>query len=95
MELLLSFISIIAYALGFHVVSGIVGIIATIMFVWFYLKQTKPYMVLLPWSIISIIINFVLVHYKPNFILSVGITSSMSIWITSLIMFLCFKWINR
>ena len=95
MELLLSFIAIIAYALGFHVASGILGIIATIMFVWFYSKQSKPYMVLLPWLIISIIINFVLVHYKPNFILSVGITSSMSIWITSLIMFLCFKWINR
>lgn len=35
MELLLSFISIIAYAIGYPTVAGIVGLVALIIFFWF------------------------------------------------------------
>ena len=88
MELLLSVISIVAYFFGYPTVAGIVGIIATILFVFFYSKQNKPYGVFVPWLIISILLNVLFINYKPNFIVSIGIVSSMSIWLTSVIVWL-------
>lgn len=88
MELLLSVISIVAYFFGYPTVACIVGIIATILFVLFYSKQNKPYAVFVPWLIISILLNVLFINYKPNFILSIGIVSSMSIWLTSVLVWL-------
>ena len=95
MELLLSFISIIAYAIGYHTVAGIVGLVALIIFLLIYSKQKEPYIVFIPWLVIAVLFNIFLVHYKPNYFLSIGITSSISIWVTSLLMLIYFKWINR
>ena len=88
MELLLSFVSIIAYFVGFPTVSGIIGLIGLIAFVWFYSKQEKPYVVILPWLVVAVLFNVFLIHYKPNLLLSVGISSSISIWVTSIIMWI-------
>lgn len=88
MELFLSFISIIAYIIAYPTVSGIVGLMGLVIFVWFYLKQEKPYVVLLPWLIIAVLFNIFLIHYKPNLLLSVGVSSSISIWVTSIIMWI-------
>lgn len=88
MELLLSVISIVAYFFGYPTVAGIVGIIATILFILFYSKQNKPYAVFVPWLIISILLNVLFIEYKPNFVLSIGIVSSMSVWITSVLVWL-------
>lgn len=88
MELLLSVISIVAYFFGYPTVAGIVGIIATILFILFYSKQNKPYAVFAPWLIISILLNVLFIEYKPNLILSIGIVSSMSVWITSVLVWL-------
>ena len=95
MELLLSFISIIAYAIGYPAVAGIVGLVALIIFLLIYSKQKEPYIVFIPWLVIAVLFNIFLVHYKPNYFLSIGITSSISIWVTSLLMLIYFKWINR
>lgn len=95
MELFLSFISIISYMVGYPTVAGIVGLVALVIFLWFYSKQEKPYMVFIPWLVIAVLFNIFLIHYKPNYLLSIGITSSISIWVTSLLMLLYFKWINR
>ena len=83
MELLFSVISIVAYFFGYPTVAGVVGIIATILFILFYSKQNKPYSVFIPWLIISILLNVLFINYKPNFVLSIGIASSMSIWLIS------------
>lgn len=88
MELLFSVISIVAYFFGYPAVAGVVGIIATILFVLLYSKQNKPYSVFVPWLIISILLNVLFINYKPNFILSIGIVSSMSIWLTSILVWL-------
>ena len=88
MELLLSVISIVAYFFGYPTVAGVVGIIATIFFVSFYSKRDKSYEVFTPWLIISILLNVLFINYKPNFILSIGIVSSMSIWLTSVLVWL-------
>ena len=88
MELLLSVISIVAYFFGYPTIAGIVGIIATILFVLLYSKQNKPYGVFVPWLIISILLNVLFVNYKPNFVLSIGIVSSISIWLTSVLVWL-------
>lgn len=88
MELLLSVISILAYFFGYSTVAGIVGIIATLLFILFYSKQNKPYAVFVPWLIISILLNVLFINYKPNFVLSIGIVSSMSIWLTSVLVWL-------
>ena len=95
MELFLSFISIISYMVGYPTVAGIVGLVALVIFLWFYSKQEKPYMVFIPWLVVAVLFNIFLIHYKPNYLLSIGITSSISIWVTSLLMLLYFKWINR
>ena len=95
MELFLSFISIISYMIGYPTVAGIVGLVALVIFLWFYSKQEKPYTVFIPWLVIAVLFNIFLIHYKPNYLLSIGITSSISIWVTSLLMLLYFKWINR
>ena len=79
MELLLSVISIVAYFFGYPSIAGFIGIIATLLFIFFYSKQNKPYAVFVPWLIISILLNVLFINYKPNFVLSVGIVSSMSI----------------
>lgn len=91
MELLLSFISIVAYFVGFPAVSGVIGLIGLVAFVWFYSKQEKPYVVLLPWLVIAVLFNIFLIHYKPNLLLSVGISSSISIWVTSIIMWIFYN----
>ena len=65
------------------------------IFIWFYSKQKEPYRVFVPWLVIAILFNIFLIHYKPNYLLSIGITSSISTWVTSLLMFFYFKWINR
>ncbi len=88
MELLFSVISIVAYFLGYPTVAGIVGIVATLLFILFYSKQDKSYEVFVPWLIISILLNILFINYKPNFVLSIGIVSSMSIWITSVLAWL-------
>ena len=88
MELLLSVISIVAYFFGYPTVAGVVGIIAIITFVLFYSKQNKSYGVFVPWLIISILLNVLFINYKPNFVLSIGIVSSMSIWLTSVLVWL-------
>lgn len=85
MELLFSVISIVAYFFGYPTVAGIVGIVAALLFILFYSKQEKAYTVFVPWLIISVLLNILFIHYKPNFILSIGIVSSMSIWITSVL----------
>lgn len=95
MELFLSFVSIIAYIIGYPTVAGIIGLIALVIFIWFYSKQKDSYMVFIPWLVIAILFNIFLIHYKPNYLLSIGITSSISTWVTSLLMFFYFKWINR
>lgn len=95
MELLLSFISIIAYVIGYPTVAGIVGLVALIIFLLIYSKQKVSYTVFIPWLVIAVLINIFLVHYKPNYLLSIGIASSISIWVTSLLMLIYFKWINR
>lgn len=51
MELLLSVISIVAYFFGYPTIAGIVGIIATILFVLLYSKQTL-------WSFCSVVNHF-------------------------------------
>lgn len=88
MELLFSVISIVAYFFGYPTVAGVVGIVATILFILFYSNQNKPYSVFVPWLIISILLNVLFINYKPNFILSIGIVSSMSIWLTSILVWL-------
>lgn len=95
MELLFSVISIVAYFFGYPTVAGIVGIIATIFFVSFYSKQDKSYEVFAPWLIISILLNVLFVNYKPNFVLSIGIVSSMSIWITSVLVWIFHSITNK
>lgn len=94
MELLFSVISIVAYFFGYPTVAGVVGIIASILFILFYSKQNKPYAVFVPWLIISILLNLLFIEFKPNFILSIGIVSSMSIWLTSVLVWL-FSLINK
>ena len=59
MELLFSVISIVAYFLGYPTVAGIVGIVATLLFILFYSKQDKSYEVFVPWLIISILLNII------------------------------------
>lgn len=88
MELLFSVISIVAYFFGYPTIAGIVGIVATILFILFYSKQNKSYEVFVPWLIISILLNVLFINYKPNLILSIGIVSSMSIWLTSVLVWL-------
>ena len=88
MELLLSVISIVAYFFGYPSVAGFIGIIATLLFILFYSKQNKPYAVFVPWLIISILLNVLFINYKPNLVLSIGIVSSMSIWLTSVLVWL-------
>lgn len=88
MELLFSVISIVAYFFDYPTVAGVVGIFATILFILFYSKQNKPYAVFVPWLIISILLNVLFINYKPNFILSIGIVSSISIWLTSVLVWL-------
>ena len=88
MELLLSVVSIVAYFFGYPTVAGIICIIATLVFILFYSKQNKPYAVFVPWLIISILLNVLFINYKPNLILSIGIVSSMSIWLTSVLVWL-------
>lgn len=94
MELLFSVISIVAYFFGYPTVAGVVGIIATILFILFYSKQNKPYGVFVPWLIIAILLNLLFIEFKPNFVLSIGIVSSMSIWLTSVLVWL-FSLINK
>lgn len=94
MELLLSVISIVAYFFGYPSVAGFIGIIATLLFILFYSKQNKPYAVFVPWLIISILLNVLFINYKPNLVLSIGIVSSMSIWLTSVLVWL-FSLINK
>lgn len=94
MELLFSVISIVAYFFGYPTVAGVVGIVATILFILFYSKQNKPYAVFVPWLIISILLNLLFIEFKPNFVLSIGIVSSMSIWLTSVLVWL-FSLINK
>lgn len=91
MELFLSFISIIAYIIGYPTVSGVIGLIGLVAFVWFYSKQGKPYAVILPWLVIAILFNVFLIHYKPNLLLSIGISSSISIWVTSIIVWIIYN----
>lgn len=88
MELLFSVISIVAYFFGYPSVAGFIGIIATLLFILFYSKQNKPYAVFAPWLIISILLNLLFIEFKPNFVLSIGIVSSMSIWLTSVLVWL-------
>lgn len=88
MELLFSVISIVAYFFGYPSVAGFIGIIATLLFILFYSKQNKPYAVFVPWLIISILLNLLFIEFKPNFVLSIGIVSSMSIWLTSVLVWL-------
>ena len=95
MELLFSVISIVAYFFGYPTVAGVVGIIATILFILFYSKQDKSYEVFVPWLIISILLNVLFINYKPNFVLSVGIVSSMSIWITSVLAWILHSITNK
>lgn len=95
MELLLSVISIVAYFFGYHTIAGVVGIVATILFILFYSKQNKPYSVFIPWLIISILLNVLFINYKPNFVLSVGIVSSMSIWLTSVLVWIFHSITNK
>ena len=95
MELLFSVISIVAYFFGYPTVAGVVGIIATILFVLFYSKQNKPYGVFIPWLIISILLNVLFVNYKPNLVLSLGIVSSMSIWLTSVLVWIFHSITNK
>lgn len=95
MELLFSVISIVAYFFGYPTVAGVVGIIATLLFILFYSKQNKPYAVFVPWLIISILLNVLFINYKPNFILSIGIVSSMSIWITSVLAWILHSITNK
>lgn len=94
MELLLSVISIVAYFFGYPSVAGFIGIIATLLFILFYSKQNKPYVVFVPWLIISLLLNLLFIEFKPNFVLSIGIVSSMSIWLTSVLVWL-FSLINK
>lgn len=95
MELLFSVISIVAYFFGYPTVAGVVGIVATILFILFYSKQNKPYGVIVPWLTISILLNVLIINYKPNFVLSVGIVSSMSIWITSVLAWILHSITNK
>jgi hypothetical protein len=95
MELLFSVISIVAYFFGYPTVAGVVGIIATILFILFYSKQNKSYSVFIPWLIISILLNVLFINYKPNFVLSVGIVSSMSIWLTSVLVWIFHSITNK
>ena len=94
MELLFSVISIVAYFFGYPSVAGFIGIIATLLFILFYSKQNKPYAVFVPWLIISILLNLLFIEFKPNFVLSIGIVSAMSIWLTSVLVWL-FSLINK
>lgn len=95
MELLFSVISIVAYFFGYPIVAGVVGIVATILFILFYSKQNKPYSIFIPWLIISILLNVLFINYKPNFVLSVGIVSSMSIWLTSVLVWILHSITNK
>lgn len=95
MELLFSVISIAAYFFGYPTVAGVVGILATIFFVSFYSKRDKSYEVFAPWLIISILLNILFINYKPNFVLSIGIVSSMSIWITSVLAWILHSITNK
>lgn len=95
MELLFSVISIVAYFFGYPTVASVVGIIATILFILFYSKQNKSYSVFIPWLIISILLNVLFINYKPNFVLSVGIVSSMSIWLTSVLVWIFHSITNK
>ena len=95
MELLFSVISIVAYFFGYPTVAGIVGILATILFILFYSKQEKSYTAFVPWLVISILLNVLFINYKPNFVLSIGIVSSMSIWITSVLVWILHSISNK
>lgn len=95
MELLFSVISIVAYFFGYPTIAGIVGIVATILFILFYSKQNKSYEVFVPWLIISILLNVLFINYKPNFVLSIGTVSSMSIWITSVLAWILHSITNK
>ena len=95
MELLFSVISIVAYFFGYPTVAGIVGIVATILFILFYSKQNKSHEVFVPWLIISILLNVLFINYKPNFVLSIGTVSSMSIWITSVLAWILHSITNK
>ncbi len=95
MELLFSVISIVVYFFGYPTIAGVVGIVATLLFILFYSKQNKPYSVFAPWLIISILLNVLFINYKPNFVLSVGIVSSMSIWITSVLAWILHSITNK
>lgn len=95
MELLFSVISIVAYFFGYPTIAGIAGIVATILFILFYSKQNKSYEVFVPWLIVSILLNVLFINYKPNFVLSIGIVSSMSIWITSVLAWILHSTTNK
>lgn len=95
MELLFSVISIVAYFFGYPTVAGVVGIVATLLFILFYSKQNKPYSVFAPWLIISILLNVLFINYKPNFVLSMGIASSISIWLTSVLVWIFHSITNK
>lgn len=95
MELLFSVISIVAYFFGYPTVAGVVGIVATLLFILFYSKQNKPYGVFIPWLIISILLNVLFIDYKPNLVLSIGIVSSMSIWLTSVLVWIFHSITNK
>lgn len=95
MELLFSVISIVAYFFGYPTVAGVVGIVAALLFILFYSKQEKSYTVFVPWLIISVLLNILFIHYKPNFILSIGIVSAMSIWITSVLAWILHSITNK
>lgn len=95
MELLFSVISIVAYFFSYPTIAGIVGIVATLLFILFYSKQENSYTVFVPWLIISVLLNIFFIHYNPNFVLSIGIVSSMSIWITSLLAWILHSITNK
>lgn len=94
MELLLSFIAIILYALDFKLASGVLGCISVLLFLFIYSKGDDKYKVFIPWIIIAVLLNVFYIHYEPNFILSIGITGAASIWITSLIVWILHSFFN-
>ncbi|PQL22493.1 hypothetical protein VCHSUH04_06105 [Veillonella sp. T14073-2] len=95
MELLFSVISIVAYFFGYPTVAGVVGIVATILFILLYSKLEKSYTAFVPWLVISVLLNVLFINYKPNFVLSIGIVSSMSIWLTSVLVWIFHSITNK
>lgn len=95
MELLFSVISIVAYFFGYPTVAGVVGIVATLLFILLYSKLEKSYTAFVPWLVISVLLNVLFINYKPNFVLSIGIVSSMSIWLTSVLVWIFHSITNK